>query len=98
MRHFNDLSLLYCLSQVFRTLVSTPIEYNIYLYTILEQDDSDGCGVCLEYEFKCSNNIENCCIPSEWRCDQFVDCDDGLDEQNCAANYLQGEIGKHKYV
>ncbi|KAJ8042600.1 Transmembrane protease serine 11C [Holothuria leucospilota] len=45
----------------------------------LLSDDSSGSG-CSGDEFQCGNGE---CIPWYWECDNFKDCDDGLDEMGC---------------
>lgn len=50
----------------------------------------------------CKRRGENRCIPSSWRCDGRVDCDDERDELDCAeikcgGNYLKCEVdGKER--
>lgn len=44
----------------------------------------DTCGQCNRNQFKCLMDLQTCCIPMDWKCDHYVDCIDGSDENTTA--------------
>ena len=41
---------------------------------------------CSHEEFLCVSSKK--CIPIKWRCDDFVDCHDSSDEENCGNDLI----------
>ena len=46
---------------------------------------------CEKDEFQCPNDSR--CLPLGFLCDDFFDCDDGFDEQNCPES--ENELNVH---
>lgn len=44
-------------------------------------EDEESCMFCDHDEFRCHTNDK--CIPEKYRCDNYNDCTDGSDEEDC---------------
>ena len=52
-------------------------------------EDERYCHICSEDEHMCLSSKR--CIPKDWTCDKFIDCEDQSDEQHC----LNGTLDLH---
>ena len=55
-------------------------EYYMYIHVSIQPFTYSECD---EDEFQCPNDLSRRCFPLTYLCDDFIDCDDGFDEQNC---------------
>ena len=56
--------------------------------------DKLGFPDCDDSEFQCNNGN---CITASWECDDYDDCGDNSDEQNCGM-YIMGFVSKKLYA
>ncbi|XP_037550324.1 SCO-spondin-like [Nematolebias whitei] len=65
-------------------------EHKTNCYTEIITPPVTPTSVCRSYEFICANGGQ--CVPRAWQCDGETDCQDGSDEQQCAAPCSPGQV------